>query len=64
MNRGNPLERDPEYVKRDVRDEYVSIEGARTLYGVVIKGDPVHDPEGLEIDVEATRELHEGMGRR
>ena len=61
---GNPLERDPERVKRDVRDEYVSIEGARTLYGVVIKGDPVHDPEGLEIDLEATRQLREEMSRR
>ena len=61
---GNPLERDPERVKRDVRDEYVSIEGARTLYGVVIKGDPVHDPEGLEIDLDATRQLREEMSRR
>jgi N-methylhydantoinase B len=60
---GNPLERDPERVKRDVRDEYVSIEGARTLYGVVITGDPVHDPEGLEIDHEATRQLREEMLR-
>jgi N-methylhydantoinase B len=61
---GNPLERDLERVKRDVRDEYVSIEGARTRYGVVIKGDPVHDPEGLELDVEATGKLREEMGRR
>jgi N-methylhydantoinase B len=61
---GNSLERDPERVKRDVRDEYVSIEGARTLYGVVIKGDPAHDPEGLEIDLEATRQLREEMARR
>jgi hypothetical protein len=45
-------------------DEYVGIEGARTLYGVVIKGDPIHDPEGLEIDFEATRQLREEMVRR
>ncbi len=60
---GNPLERDPERVKHDVRDEYVSIEGARSLYGVVITGDPVGDPEGLEIDHETTRQLREEMSR-
>jgi len=51
-------------VKRDVRDEYLSIEGARTLYGVVIKGDPAHDPEGLEIDRDATQQLREEMSRQ
>jgi N-methylhydantoinase B len=40
------------------------MEGARTLYGVAIKGDPVHDPEGLEIDREATQQLREEMSRR
>jgi N-methylhydantoinase B len=51
---GDPLERDPERVKADVRDEYVSIEGAFRDYGVVVNGDPHGDPEGLTIDVEAT----------
>lgn len=51
---GSPLEREPERVKNDVRDEYVSIEGAYRDYGVVITGDPVTDPEGLVIDHEAT----------
>jgi N-methylhydantoinase B len=51
---GNPLERSPERVCKDVRDEYVSIEGAYTDYGVVITGDPHGDPEGLRIDAEAT----------
>jgi N-methylhydantoinase B len=51
---GNPLARDPERVCRDVRDEYISIEGAYRDYGVVINGDPQHDPEGLQIDTEAT----------
>lgn len=51
---GNPLERDPERVKRDVRDGYVSIEGALHDYGVVITGDPEHDPEGLQLDLPAT----------
>ncbi len=52
---GSPLERDPERVKRDVRDGYVSIDGALRDYGVVITGDPDHDPEGLELDVDATQ---------
>jgi len=52
---GDPLTRDPERVKRDVRDGYVSIEGARRDYGVVVTGDPARDPEGLLVDVEATR---------
>ncbi|MBV9817389.1 MAG: hydantoinase B/oxoprolinase family protein [Solirubrobacterales bacterium] len=51
---GNPFERDPERVKRDVRDGYVTIEGAERDYGVVITGDPDRDPEGLEIDSAAT----------
>ncbi|GHF69974.1 N-methylhydantoinase B [Amycolatopsis bartoniae] len=52
---GNPLERDPERVKRDVRDEYVTVEGAYRDYGVVVTGDPRTDPEGLRVDEEATR---------
>lgn len=51
---GNPLERDPKRMMRDVRDEYVSIEGALRDYGVVITGDPINDPEGLKIDSKAT----------
>ncbi len=54
---GNPLERDPEAVRRDVRDEYVSIEGARRDYGVSICGDPINDPEGLVIDLKETERL-------
>jgi N-methylhydantoinase B len=54
---GDPLERDPEAVKRDVRDCYVTIEGAARDYGVVIAGDPDEDPEGLTLDVEATARM-------
>jgi N-methylhydantoinase B len=54
---GSPFARDPEAVLRDVRDEYVSVEGARRDYGVVILGDPISDPEGLAIDLEATAAL-------
>jgi N-methylhydantoinase B len=54
---GDPLDRDPELVRRDVRDGYATIEGAARTYGVVIEGDPDHDPEGLAIDVAATERL-------
>jgi N-methylhydantoinase B len=58
---GDPLERDPEAVKRDVRDEYVSVAGARRDYGVVIIGDPLHHPEKLVIDLPATLSLRREM---
>lgn len=51
---GDPLKRDPDAVREDVVDEYVSVAGARRDYGVVI------DPETLEVDREATRSLREG----
>ena len=60
---GDPLERDPERVKQDVRDEYVSPEGARRDYGVVIDGDVVRDPESLSIDRVATEQLRSEMRR-
>ncbi|MBV8989458.1 MAG: hydantoinase B/oxoprolinase family protein, partial [Solirubrobacterales bacterium] len=40
---GQPLERDPDRVRADVRDGYVSLEGAARDYGVVL------DPETLEV---------------
>lgn len=52
---GNPLERDPEQVLEDVLDEYVSVEGAKRDYGVVI------DEKRMEIDPAATRELRENL---
>jgi N-methylhydantoinase B len=54
---GNPLEREPARVLRDVRDGYVTIEGAARDYGVVVTGDPERDPEGISVDVEATERL-------
>jgi N-methylhydantoinase B len=42
---GNPLDRDPELVARDVRDEFVGIDDARETYGVLV--DPeTHDVVG------------------
>lgn len=54
---GDPYQRDPQAVLRDVRDEYVSIAGARRDYGVCIVGDPATDPEGLVIDGIETERL-------
>jgi N-methylhydantoinase B len=54
---GDPFEREPERVLRDVRDGYVTIEGAARDYGVVVTGDPERDPEGIGVDPEATGRL-------
>jgi N-methylhydantoinase B len=54
---GDPLEREPDRVRVDVRDEYVTIEGAARLYGVVVTGDPHEDPEGVAVDAAATEAL-------
>ena len=48
---GDPLDRDPAAVGRDVIGEYVSIEMASEQYGVVI------DPETMDVDEKATIEL-------
>ncbi|GGB94080.1 N-methylhydantoinase [Novosphingobium endophyticum] len=52
---GRPLLRDPEAVKEDVLDEYVSLEAARTKYGVVLTGSL--DDYTLEVDRGATEAL-------
>jgi N-methylhydantoinase B len=52
---GDPLLRDAEAVRNDVRDELVSVEAARREYGVVLTGEP-DDPQ---IDWEATRRLRQ-----
>jgi N-methylhydantoinase B len=54
---GDPLDRDPARVLEDVVDEYVSPEGARREYGVVIVG------EGIErrVDDDATAALRRTM---
>jgi N-methylhydantoinase B len=51
---GDPLGRAPEKVRDDVRDEYLTIEGAYEKYGVVITGDPKRHPELLQINKAAT----------
>lgn len=47
---GDPFDRDPEAVREDVIDEYVSLEAAREDYGVVVSA------EG-NLDYEATEDL-------
>ena len=51
----SPLLRDPEAVREDVLDEYVSVAAARERYGVVLRGSPAEGD--VEIDAEATRAL-------
>jgi N-methylhydantoinase B len=60
---GDPLEREPERVLIDVRDEYVSIEAAKDVYGVIVDGDPEADPLGLTIDAEATARIRAERAR-
>jgi N-methylhydantoinase B len=52
---GNPLERDPEKVRMDVLEGFVSLEAARIEYGVVLRpGSPSYF---YEVDAEATEKL-------
>ena len=52
---GDPLERDPEAVLRDVLDRKVSREAARGAYGVVLA------PDGARVDELATKECREAL---
>jgi N-methylhydantoinase B len=58
---GDPLQRDPEAVRRDVRNEIVSVAAARDVYGVVL------DAATLAVDAAATaarrRELAAAVSR-
>jgi N-methylhydantoinase B len=54
---GDPLERDPAMVLRDVRNELVSLAAARADYGVVLAGEP------LAVDEAATSALREALRR-
>jgi N-methylhydantoinase B len=56
----SPLLRDPEAVKEDVLDEYVSPAAARERYGVVLRGSLADG--SLEVDTEATRALRAQRG--
>jgi N-methylhydantoinase B len=57
---GDPLERDPARVLADVLDDYVSVEAARSEYGVALAGTGA----GLRVDETATRELRKKLRQR
>jgi len=59
---GDPLERDPEEVRQDVTDGYVSIERASRDYGVVIREGDAEVSE-FEIDWDGTRQTREHIRR-
>ncbi len=50
---GDPLERDPEAVRDDARDGFVSLEATRDIYKVVLNT----EPELYEVDYAATEKL-------
>ena len=52
---GDPLDRDPDHVLRDVRDELVSITSAESDYGVIINAC------SMTVDEKATSSLREEM---
>jgi N-methylhydantoinase B len=52
---GDPLERDPKLVLKDVRDEKVSVKRAREAYGVVI------NEAAMEVDIAETEKLRKTM---
>jgi N-methylhydantoinase B len=56
---GYALQRDPDAVREDVLDEYVSIAGARDKYGVVFKGSV--ENYDLTVDAPATQTLRAKM---
>jgi acetone carboxylase alpha subunit len=52
---GDPIERDPELVKKDLENDVVTLRTVKNVYCVQI------DPNTLEIDREATKRLREEM---
>jgi N-methylhydantoinase B len=52
---GSPLDRDVEKVRNDARDEFISVNIARELYGVVLA------PDTYEIDYESSRKLRKEL---
>ena len=56
---GDPLERDPELVRADVLEGWVSVGGAEKDYGVIFTGDP--EDGSLAVNVEQTLNLREQL---
>jgi N-methylhydantoinase B/oxoprolinase/acetone carboxylase alpha subunit len=53
---GDPLERDPEFVRDDILDDFTTPEIAREAYGVVFS-----DERTWEVDAGATERLREEL---
>lgn len=60
---GDPRQRDPAQVLRDVREGYIGIDRARSVYGVAVTGDPSRF-ETLRVDADETSRLRAGGGAR
>jgi N-methylhydantoinase B len=58
----DPLLRDPQAVREDVLDEYVSIDAARERYGVILTGSL--DDWNVDIDIGKTAQLRAQMRTR
>ena len=54
---GNPLERDPDKVRDDARDGFITLEAARTVYGVVLDT----TPECYAVDYPGTEVLRQSI---
>ena len=54
---GHPVDREIEKVAWDALNEYITVETARNIYGVVL------DPKTFEIDHKATEKLRDVMKR-
>jgi N-methylhydantoinase B len=52
---GNPLDRDPQAVRNDVREGFVSVASARDDYGVVMRDDLTLDEAGTVRQRDALR---------
>jgi N-methylhydantoinase B len=52
---GDPLDRAIEKVRWDALNDYISVERARDVYGVIL------DPKSYKIDYAATRELRKRL---
>ncbi len=59
---GDPLDRDPDKVKDDVLDEFVSREAAEREYGVVVKG--AIEDYSIQVDYPATESLRRRLRGR
>ena len=55
---GDPMKRNPEAVRLDARNEIISLDSAREVYGVVLEG------ERLEVNAKETAELRGAGGKK